>query len=86
MTDNILMCSENWTELLRSDIRDRFVFTSCVLWTNKGFERSSWTNLLHGHLTGATSAAIETKGILVVIQHTYLRDFNIQILYDCYCS
>ena len=31
MTDNILMCSENWTELLRSDIRDRFVFSSCGL-------------------------------------------------------
>ena len=59
MTDNILMCSENWTELLRSDIRDWFLFTSCVLWTNKGFERASWSNLLHGHLTGTT---MEMKG------------------------
>ena len=77
MTDNILMCSENWTELLRSDIRDRFVFTSCVLWTNKGFERSSWTNLVQGHLTGGTSTAMETKGIF--INHTYflyLDSFN----------
>ena len=66
MTDNILMCSENWSDLLRSDIRERFVFTSCILWTNRGFERASWSNLVQGHLTGATAGAMETKGIVVI--------------------
>ena len=80
MTDNILMCSENWTELLRSDIRDRFVFTSCVLWTNKGFERSSWTNLVQGHLTGGTSTAMETKGIF--INHTYFLYLDLFNFYE----
>ena len=80
MTDNILMCSENWTELLRSDIRDRFVFTSCVLWTNKGFERSSWTNLVQGHLTGGTSTVMETKGIF--INHTYFLYLDLFNFYE----
>uniref|UniRef100_A0A069DN39 Puratrophin protein n=1 Tax=Clytia hemisphaerica TaxID=252671 RepID=A0A069DN39_9CNID len=50
MTDSILMCSENWAELLRSDTHDRFVFTSCILWTSRGFEKSSWSNVLMGRL------------------------------------
>jgi len=58
MTDNILMCSENWTDLLRSDVHDRFVLSSCVLWTNKGFEKAPWGHVLTAHFPGT----METKG------------------------
>lgn len=52
MTDCILMCSENWTELLRSEARDRFIYTSCVIWSTKGFERVLWVNLLKAQFIG----------------------------------
>ena len=63
MTDNILMCSENWTELLRSDTHDRFVFTSCILWTSRGFEKSSWSNVLMGRLP----TMMDSKGMFCII-------------------
>ena len=52
MTDSILMCSENWTELLKSELRDRFVFSLCILWTKEGFEKVTWTKLLKAQFLG----------------------------------
>ena len=52
MTDNILMCSENWTELLRSELREELVYSSCILWTNRGFERAIWSDVLRAQFPG----------------------------------
>ena len=60
MTDCILMCSENWTELLRSNTRDRFVYTNCIIWAYR-FDRVSWKNLLKALFAGRIDAMENSK-------------------------
>ena len=40
------MVSENWIEILKSDIIDSCVFFNCIIWNNKEFEKVTWENLL----------------------------------------
>lgn len=67
MTDSILMCSENWTELLKSELRDRFVFTSCILWTVTGFEKVYWVKLLRTQIND-TMESIQMNSTMENIQ------------------
>lgn len=54
MSDTILMCSKNWTELLRSELQEADIYRSCILWTKKGFEKAVWIDVLTGEVSPRT--------------------------------
>ena len=78
MTDSILMCSENWTELLKSELRDRFVFSLCILWSKAGFEKVTWTKLLKAQFIGIMEEAKNQSKLLHLLLIASLFYLNLQ--------
>ena len=64
-TDHVLMCSPNWTELLRSDCQDRFVFLHCVIWAGKKYERVAWNRMLRGQFTGLMRSDSDSASAII---------------------
>lgn len=61
MSDTVLMCSRNWTELLRSEVQEEDIYRTCVLWTKRGFEKATWINVLAGEVQGVMDLQCKSR-------------------------